>query len=446
MRGSTRLDRPLAFVDLETTGLAPGVNRIAEIGVVTLDRDGHSEWETLVNPGRFENGHRTVEGVDEAAFAAAPRFEDIAADLARRLAGRLVVAHNARFDHAFLKAEFARAGLSFEAPALCTVMLSRKLYPGEAGHNLDAIMERHGLECEVRHRALPDARLLHQFWQVIGKDFSSRRLWATVDKLLAEPLLPPHLDLGLIQALPEKPGVYVMRDKEGHALRIARAANLRREVREYFRLDRISGKGAKISYQVRDIEAHVGDGELSSRLQLLALCAKEPEAGYRVGETYSLDVDPTREQVAAIVPAEELVAKGLTLYGLFDSERKAGNALLKLAKEHGLCVRILGLPLDACPKCAQATCSGKGPQQLVRTITALSSLRLQPWPYPGPVGIREGRTVHVIDRWQLVGSARTTRDVAELAQASPGGFHPGIYKLLNKALPRLPGRRVKNLA
>ena len=242
--------RPLAFVDLETTGLGPGTHRIAEIGVVTLDENGAVDhWTTLVNPGRLPGGQRAVENVPDEEIAAAPRFAEIAQDLERRLAGRLLVAHNARFDYAFLKAEFGRAGIRFEAPALCTVMLSRKLYPHHQGHNLDAVMARHGLAAEVRHRALPDARLLHQFWQVIANDFPARKIWAAVDKLLAEPLLPPYLDLSLIHALPEKPGVYLMRGEGREVLRIGRAANLRREVKDYFRLDRISARAAQSGLQ-----------------------------------------------------------------------------------------------------------------------------------------------------------------------------------------------------
>src|SRR6478752_8216396 len=129
MHTSMESRRPLAFVDLETTGLGPGKHRIAEIGVVTLDADGSLEqWSTLVNPGGFAAGRYPLEGVSDADLAAAPRFTEIAPALEKRLAGRLLVAHNARFDYAFLKCEFERAGAKFEAQALCTVMLSRKLY------------------------------------------------------------------------------------------------------------------------------------------------------------------------------------------------------------------------------------------------------------------------------------------------------------------------------
>src|SRR3954466_3096284 len=80
-------DRPLAFVDLETTGLGPGTHRIAEIAVVTLERGRVEEWHTLVNPGGLSHEQRAVEGVSDEELAAAPKFEDIATELKRRLHG-----------------------------------------------------------------------------------------------------------------------------------------------------------------------------------------------------------------------------------------------------------------------------------------------------------------------------------------------------------------------
>lgn len=442
-----KLSPPLAFVDLETTGLGPGTHRIAEIGVVTLDDRGSEEWSSLINPGRPALGQRVIEGVDESELAAAPRFADIAHDLVRRFEGRVLVAHNARFDYAFLQAEFRRVGVAFDAKALCTVMLSRKLYPQEASHNLDALMQRHGLSAEVRHRALPDARVLHQFWQVLNRDFSERRLTVAVDKLLAEPLLPPHLDLGLIQALPEKPGVYVMRGQANRALRIARATNLRREVKAYFRLDRISPKGAKLSYGIRNIEWQVCDGALSARLQELVLAKNEGASDATPFEVCSIRVDPAAQTIAQIVPATTSMRRGEPLFGLFTSERKAKNALTKLAGENALCHGQMGLAPAACGQCHgnADTCNRARSQHLMLALKALSALRLQAWPYAGPVGIREGRIVHVVDQWQLLGSARTASEIAELAQLRPCGFDPAVFRLLNKALPRLPARRLKTL-
>src|SRR6185295_9790012 len=105
----------LAFVDVETTGLDPTTDRIAEIGVVTVDDGAPAEWGTFVvqKRGAEPRAPRAAAGSIHLLPAAAPTFKDIALELTRRLAGRLFVAHNARFDYAFVKAELARAGIAF---------------------------------------------------------------------------------------------------------------------------------------------------------------------------------------------------------------------------------------------------------------------------------------------------------------------------------------------
>src|SRR6202165_2907059 len=123
----------------------------------------------------------------------APSFSDIAAELAQRLSGRLLIAHNARFDHAFLRAEFDRVGVSFNPEVLCSVMLWRTLYPHLAPHDLDSLIECHALHAEARHRALPDADLVWQLWQVIHLQHSEEVIGNTIKSLLAGAGLPHQL-------------------------------------------------------------------------------------------------------------------------------------------------------------------------------------------------------------------------------------------------------------
>src|SRR5690349_1335258 len=122
-------DAPLAIVDLETTGAHPAWDRVTEIAVVEIE-DGEvaAEWSTLVNPGTsIPPAIQALTGITNDMVADAPAFEDLAPGLYERLAGRVFVAHNARFDYGFLRHAFERAGLRFQAPTLCTVMLSLRL-------------------------------------------------------------------------------------------------------------------------------------------------------------------------------------------------------------------------------------------------------------------------------------------------------------------------------
>lgn len=162
------LDRPLVFIDLETTGSSASIDRITEIGLIEVERGQYvREWTTLVNPQMpIPPFIEALTGISDAMVADAPNFADIASELAARLAGRMIVAHNARFDYGFLRAEFARLATEYSSELICTVKLSRKLFPGHRRHNLDTLIARHEVTCEARHRALGDARVL---WDLISK-------------------------------------------------------------------------------------------------------------------------------------------------------------------------------------------------------------------------------------------------------------------------------------
>ena len=143
-------DAPLAIVDLETTGAHPAWDRVTEIAVVEIDGGAIvGEWSTLVNPQTsIPPAIQALTGITNDMVAGAPAFEELATELYERLAGRVFVAHNARFDYGFLRHAFERAGLHFQARTLCTVKLSRRLYPEYARHNLDSLIERHRLRCD----------------------------------------------------------------------------------------------------------------------------------------------------------------------------------------------------------------------------------------------------------------------------------------------------------
>ena len=105
-------DAPVAFVDVETTGCAPGRHRVIDVAVIGARGDElEFEWQSLVNPGgRVSAGITALTGIDNDMLAAAPPFEDIARELRTRLEGRVFVAHNVRFDYGFIRREFARLG------------------------------------------------------------------------------------------------------------------------------------------------------------------------------------------------------------------------------------------------------------------------------------------------------------------------------------------------
>ncbi|MFJ3957946.1 exonuclease domain-containing protein [Arthrobacter sp. NPDC090010] len=150
-----------AVVDVETTGLFPGArDRIAEIAVVHVDPDGRmtDRWETLVNPQR-DLGPQHIHGIRAEEILDAPLFGEIVPELVGRLRGRTLVAHNVRFDHGFLRAEFGRAGLELPLAVedcLCTMQLAKSYLPG-AGRSLQDCCDSFGLVLDGAHSAGGDA-------------------------------------------------------------------------------------------------------------------------------------------------------------------------------------------------------------------------------------------------------------------------------------------------
>jgi DNA polymerase III subunit epsilon len=183
-----------AVVDVETTGLHPVRDRIVEIAVIRLDANAEliDEWSTLVNPGKRALGGR-IHGLRAADLAEAPAFQEILGDLLARLAGHVVVAHNAPFDVSFLQAETVRAGVAWgPVEGLCTMELlrglglskSRKLHLSCAELNIWAGQE---------HVALEDARAVAGIMSYLAP-----RLWA-IDAPAPAPGWPVPADAATVK-------------------------------------------------------------------------------------------------------------------------------------------------------------------------------------------------------------------------------------------------------
>lgn len=180
------LRQDLVVLDLETTGASASRDRIIEIGLIHCRQlEIVDSWSTLVNPGVGLSAFiADYTGISDAMVATAPRFTEIATTLRGYLERGLLVAHNARFDYGFLQSEFARLGETYQAPQLCTVQLSRKLFPAEKRHNLDALINRHKLDCNSRHRAMGDAQVLVDFLSELPNHCSSEKLEQIINGLV----------------------------------------------------------------------------------------------------------------------------------------------------------------------------------------------------------------------------------------------------------------------
>ena len=265
--GALPADVALVFVDLETTGGSVGEDRITEVGVVEVAAGEVTRWSTLVDPRRaIPPFIQQLTGISDDMVRGAPTFDEIAPALFERLAGKLFVAHNAAFDRGFLRAEFERAGFAFNPDVLCTVRLSRALFPAEKRHGLDALVVRHGLVPSDRHRALADADLIWQFWQQLPALVPQETLAAQVDRLTRRHVLAGDITDELIDTAPAGHGVYVFYGENDAPLYVGRSVRVRQRVRAHLSGERRSSREQRMAQQVRRVEWRATGGELGALL------------------------------------------------------------------------------------------------------------------------------------------------------------------------------------
>ena len=262
------LQQPIAIVDVETTGSKTQSGRIIEIGVLRIEGGQlKHEFHTLINPQQaipFSITHLT--GIKDDDVINAPTFDQISARLQEILKGCLIVAHNASFDYGFLKFEFKRLGVDFNATTLCSVKLSRRLFPEHQRHNLGALIERYGLNLVNRHRALDDAKVVWDFLQVLEKYVDAPKLLETWAQLTRQPVLPATLNIKSFDEIPEEPGIYIFYDKNDKVLYVGRAHHLREKIMGYFEdISKDSKRAQMLKHLVR-VHWQVTCGDLGARL------------------------------------------------------------------------------------------------------------------------------------------------------------------------------------
>ena len=224
------------FLDLETTGGSAVHDRITEIAAVRVENGVETErWSTLVNPGvRIPPFIQSLTGISDAMVEDAPTFEKVAPKLLDLLNGAVFVAHNVRFDHGFVLNELARMDIALKVKTLCTVRLSRKLYPQHKGHGLDAIMRRHGLTTQARHRAMGDVDMVLAWLKQAQTELGADALRREAEALLqGSASVPPLLETSIYD-IPETPGVYLFYGEGTLPLYIGKSVNLRTRVMSHF--------------------------------------------------------------------------------------------------------------------------------------------------------------------------------------------------------------------
>lgn len=464
------LNTQLALVDIETTGGRTTRDSITEIAVIIVSDGGEvNRWQTLVNPHCYiPQKIQNLTGITNEMVRDAPSFDDIAVELYDLLKDKLFVAHNARFDYGFIKNHFNRAGYLFQSKVLCTVRLSRKLYPAYKSHSMDRLIERHDLKPLSRHRAMGDADLIKQFMDVCYGQFGRVDVEVAIKQLIKQSALPSYLETD-ISTIPNTPGVYLFyNDKDSLPIYIGKSINMRTRVLSHFSSDYTSTKEHKIATQTKYIEFIETAGELGALLlESKLIKQKMPIYNRKLRRTkrfYRLvlsDKDNINSiKITSTLEYKDTCAKDS--YGCFRSKKAAEQALEALVSKNQLCPKFCGLDKSkgCCfsyqvKKC-RGVCCNQEPAVLynLRLRSALIKYQRANWPYSGVIGVREfcennGKmNIHLLNNWMHLCTLTTNDELSEieLENLQPtDANHDETKILISQLLNKVPSRDIITL-
>ena len=252
---------------------------------------------------------------------------------------------------------------------------------------------------------------------------------------------PEHLRDSLLD-MPAKPGVYIFHAAEGTLpLYIGKSINLRARLLSHMRNPdeaRMLRQAARISH----IRTAGEIGALLLEAQLIK--QQQPLYNQKLRRNRQLCALRLREGVPEVVHSRDMdFAVEPDLYGLYGSRTSALQGLRELADLHKLCYGALGLEKlakgRACFRamlnhCNGVCCGRENPvDHQQRLLSALETLRVATWPYPGAIGLQERsddmQQIHVVRNWCYLGSADTHQQARKLAKVA-AGFDADGYKIL----------------
>lgn len=249
IRPETKIsEATFCIVDTETTGSRAGEDRLIEVGAVRMiGGEVVDEFQQLIDPQRHVPRRITrLTGISTAMVYGKPTVKEVMGPFREFLGDAIMVAHNLPFDLRFLDLGMDEAGLPpIHNPALDTLRLARRLLSALPSKGLSRLTEHFGIEVHGRHRALGDADATAELLQILLDRMEIEFGVTTVDDLLAfqhrrykdtrrEPAHLKKLRDERLPELPDRPGVYSMRDTRNRVIYVGKAKSLKNRVRSYF--------------------------------------------------------------------------------------------------------------------------------------------------------------------------------------------------------------------
>ncbi len=393
------LNTPLVFCDVETTGSVAAFSRITEIACIRYEQGVEVDrFVTLLNPEiNIPYTIEMITGITTEMIKDAPFFSETADRIQEIFSGATLVAHNARFDFGFIKKEMNRVGYEFNPKMLCTVQISRRLFPKFKRHDLSSVIDRYNIVCADRHRALGDTEALVQFAKHIDLNIEKSDIEVALLKKSGLGLLPPNMNQKLINTLPNCPGVYSFFGKSGELLYVGKSIDIKKRVMSHFTNSLRDRKEKKIWEEMHDVTYLETATDLgASLLELSKIKTESPiynRMSRRVRKMWSLEkytnyAGYTSFQLKPFQSIKE------NIYGIYRTKMQAVEKLTVLAKTYKLCPMLMGIeklgkPGSPCFSHQLGLCSGACAEKIDSDIYNMQveiifkEGRLRTWPYKG---------------------------------------------------------------
>ena len=194
-----------AVVDIETTGGYAAHHGITEIAILIYDGvQVINRYQTLINPHQSIPIYiQALTGIDNEMVSAAPDFRTVAAEIYTLLHDKVFVAHNVNFDYSFVKHHLDACGYTLNCKKLCTVRLSRKIFPGFSSYSLGKLCASLAVPLSNRHRADGDASATAIVLGMLIEKDTDGIILDTLKRSSKEQTLPPNLQKVEIDKLPD---------------------------------------------------------------------------------------------------------------------------------------------------------------------------------------------------------------------------------------------------
>ncbi len=379
-----------AIVDIETTGSYAAANGITEISIRVFDgQQVTDQFETLVNPGQpIPYYIQKMTGINDDMVASAPGFEEVAARIHGMLADKVFIAHNVNFDFSFVNSHLKQAGYDLNCKKLCTVRLSRKIFPGFPSYSLGKLCQSLGIVIRDHHRAGGDTAATLEIFRRLLENDKEQHIQKSLARNSKESVLPPHVPKTHFDLLPYTPGVYYFHNEKGKIVYVGKARNIRYRVNSHF-------SNNSVSRQKQNFMKHVHGISFQSCGTELMACILEsteikkiwPQFNYsqkRWEDTYGLFLyeDQNRYSRLAIDKNRKRLNPVFTFHYIVDGH----SIIRKLVKEYGLCPKLCFLQKDdaTCEGILEGYCKGACRQQESpaeynsRVEKAIASLKTMP--------------------------------------------------------------------